>query len=229
VTDQSVKKQTEVIHQVPRSKAQNEQIRAVRRRAILEAAIPLFAQNGFSQTSVSDVARAAGVSHGLVFRHFPTKEALFRAAILEPLVDSEQTYLRFTLSVGTPLQRIRVLVREHVSLFSRQESYLRLTQYVIGLRERFPDLAAELFGFARRWIESLVPIICDGQQLGELAPGDPHGIAASYFSYLFGVALTLLEPPDSGFWEEIINNGIRIFGPLKTGEEESVRGSSLPG
>lgn len=214
---------------MPRSKAQNEQIREERRRTILEAAVPLFAQNGFSQTGISDVARAAGVSHGSVFRYFPTKEALFQAAVLEPLADGEETYLRFTHSAGTPLQRIRHLVREHVHLFSRQEHYLRLTQYVIGLRERFPELAAELFAFARRWMASLVPIIKEGQQLGELATGDPHGIAASYFSYLFGVALTLLEPPDSGFWEEIITNGIRIFGPLKTGEEESVHGGSLPG
>lgn len=49
-----------------------------RRRSILAAAVPLFAQRGFKGTTTKEVARAAGVSEALLYRHFPNKEALYR-------------------------------------------------------------------------------------------------------------------------------------------------------
>jgi AcrR family transcriptional regulator len=53
------------------------------RRAILHAAIGRFARDGFRATSVADIARDAGVSGTLAFNYFPSKEALFLAAVDE--------------------------------------------------------------------------------------------------------------------------------------------------
>jgi AcrR family transcriptional regulator len=49
----------------------------MRRQSILEAARPLFAQNGFRGTSVRDIARAADVSEALLYKHFACKEELY--------------------------------------------------------------------------------------------------------------------------------------------------------
>jgi len=49
---------------------------------ILKAALKLFAKEGYASTSTSKVAKAAGVSEGLIFRHFGNKEGLL-TAILE--------------------------------------------------------------------------------------------------------------------------------------------------
>jgi DNA-binding transcriptional regulator YbjK len=54
------------------------------RAAILEAARTAFAERGYSKTTVRDVARRAGVTHGLVLRHFTSKEQLFLAAVPSP-------------------------------------------------------------------------------------------------------------------------------------------------
>ncbi len=48
-----------------------------RKVAIVKAALPLFARKGFAQTTTKDLARAAGVSEPLLYRHFPGKEALY--------------------------------------------------------------------------------------------------------------------------------------------------------
>lgn len=48
-----------------------------RRQAILEAVRKVFARNGFHGTTTRELARAAGVSEALLFKHFPTKEALY--------------------------------------------------------------------------------------------------------------------------------------------------------
>lgn len=50
-----------------------------RRRGIVEAALPLFARNGFDGTTTKEIAEAAAVSEALLFKHFPTKAALYGA------------------------------------------------------------------------------------------------------------------------------------------------------
>src|SRR5688572_30795863 len=53
------------------------------RRAILDAAIARFGREGYRATSVADIARDAGVGGTVAYAYFPSKEALFLAAIDE--------------------------------------------------------------------------------------------------------------------------------------------------
>lgn len=50
-----------------------------RRRRIVDAALPLFARKGFAGTTTKEIAEAAEVSEALLFKHFPTKAALYGA------------------------------------------------------------------------------------------------------------------------------------------------------
>ena len=49
-----------------------------RRQAIVDAAVPLFARKGFAGTTTRELAEAAGISEALLFRHFPSKQLLYR-------------------------------------------------------------------------------------------------------------------------------------------------------
>jgi AcrR family transcriptional regulator len=51
------------------------------RAAILDAARAAFAERGFAKATIRDVARRAGVTHGLVMLHFASKEQLFISAV----------------------------------------------------------------------------------------------------------------------------------------------------
>ena len=53
-----------------------------RRRQLIEIAIDLFSQRGFSGTTTREIAVAAGVTEAIIFRHFATKQDLY-AAILD--------------------------------------------------------------------------------------------------------------------------------------------------
>jgi TetR/AcrR family transcriptional regulator, transcriptional repressor of aconitase len=48
-----------------------------RKQAIVMAALPLFARRGYAETTTRDLAKAAGVSEPLLYKHFPSKEALY--------------------------------------------------------------------------------------------------------------------------------------------------------
>ena len=49
-----------------------------RRKAIVKAAVPLFARKGFAGTTTRELAEAAGISEALLFKHFPSKQSLYR-------------------------------------------------------------------------------------------------------------------------------------------------------
>ncbi|MFN2217094.1 MAG: helix-turn-helix domain-containing protein, partial [Anaerolineae bacterium] len=63
----------------PRTKEQNEKIRRTRRREILDAAHQVFAERGFHDTRMSDIAQVAGVSQGTLYHYFASKDDLFLA------------------------------------------------------------------------------------------------------------------------------------------------------
>lgn len=201
---------------MPRSKAQNEAIRAERRQAILAAAIDQFADHGFSAANMSEVAKAAGVSHGTVFLYFPTKESLFAAAVKEPLDEHLASILTALRGEGTPVQRIRCMVQGQVAAFARQTSYLRLVQYVLVNKGRFAEVAESLFRFSAAQTAELVAVIKAGQAAGELAEGNPELIAWAYFSWLNGIALVFDAPPDYPIWVTAPEYGMRIFSPVGT-------------
>lgn len=48
-----------------------------RKAAIVKAALPLFARQGFARTTTKQLADAAGVSEALLYKHFPSKESLY--------------------------------------------------------------------------------------------------------------------------------------------------------
>ncbi|HEU4334927.1 MAG TPA: TetR/AcrR family transcriptional regulator [Candidatus Eisenbacteria bacterium] len=58
-----------------------------RREQIASAAMRCFAERGFEGTTTRMLARAAGVSEGLIFRHFPTKKSLYRAIIARRIAE----------------------------------------------------------------------------------------------------------------------------------------------
>jgi AcrR family transcriptional regulator len=57
--------------------------KADRRRQILDAAVRVFAQRGFTQCRVSDIAEEAGVAYGLVYHYFGSKDAVLDTLFLE--------------------------------------------------------------------------------------------------------------------------------------------------
>lgn len=54
-----------------------------RRSTILQAALPLFAERGQDGVTTLELAKACGVSEALLFRHFPTKQAMFDAILVQ--------------------------------------------------------------------------------------------------------------------------------------------------
>lgn len=67
---------------------------------ILNAALELFSKMGYANSSTSKIAKEAGVSEGLIFRHFGSKEGLLDAIVSMGLEDMERVILKIKTSSG---------------------------------------------------------------------------------------------------------------------------------
>jgi AcrR family transcriptional regulator len=87
----------------------------LRRQLILSAAKRCFARNGFAGTTTKSVAAAAAISEGLLFKHFPTKSALY-AEILAEECEADPALHRL-LGLQPSTETLVVLIREMVRHF----------------------------------------------------------------------------------------------------------------
>ena len=60
----------------PRSKEENERVRSQTTEQLLQAALTLFAKNGYHGVDLAEIAKEAGVSKGLAYHYFKSKEEL---------------------------------------------------------------------------------------------------------------------------------------------------------
>lgn len=195
----------------------NEEKRLERRKRILEEAVVLFAESGYSNTTTALIAKKAGVTSGTIFQYFPNKEALFHAAVLEPLEDIQKKSLASLQQNGTPAELIKNMVQEQFNHIYFYTNELRLVQSVLGQRIQFPELTQKVLDSIKVMTDSIESVYADGQSIGEFNPSfSPAMISRSYISFLNGVALTLGEEivhhPE---WENLKGHAFYLFAPVQ--------------
>ena len=72
---------------MPRTPEQYEEIRSEKRQLIISVALELFANHGYSSTSISQIAENANISKGLLYNYFKSKEELLNAIISKTIAE----------------------------------------------------------------------------------------------------------------------------------------------
>lgn len=93
---------------------------------ILNAALKLFATEGYASTSTNKVATAAGVSEGLIFRHFKNKEGLLEAVLAQSAQAGRQMLGEVAMT-NEPKELIRKLLELPFNIEKNQYEMWRLT------------------------------------------------------------------------------------------------------
>lgn len=160
---------------------------AVRRAAILDAARSCFCKKGYANTSMQDIAGAAGLTKGGVYFHFDSKEA-----ILDTLVREFTDIGRFGLDAPEvlempPLECLReqvgrllagLQVDGEASIGSLAEA---VTRYGVG--------TAELKQFFTQAVTVFAATIVEGQKRGDFREADPRLLAEVIMAAVDGLAL----------------------------------------
>ena len=86
----------------PRSEEANAQVKDDRRRQILLSALQVFVRKGFSATKMSDIATDAGISYGLLYHYFQSKNQIY-AELVNSAVQASTHGIEQAQSAGQPV------------------------------------------------------------------------------------------------------------------------------
>lgn len=125
-----------------------QRVKHEKRTAALDAAVAAFLERGYSRTTLAQVARAAGVSTGTLFKHFPTKAALF-GAIMEQLWQPDSGPDRPCPTPGEPRAGLVAIGHDYARLL-RQPTAVPLYRVIIAEAARFPELGQTLHSRGRQ-------------------------------------------------------------------------------
>jgi len=175
---------------MPRTKKQFEEMRNATKEKIQTAAMHLFAQKGLAATNVQEIADAAGISIGLLYRHYKTKEALFYE-LVEFAIEGLKEISDRLQSDESPKEIVKRFVDEIYEDIANNEDFTNLlvllTQAMLAGKEdsRLASLLEQDFTM----LQSMADLIRRGQELAEFRSGDPFEMSMFFFSAIQGITI----------------------------------------
>jgi AcrR family transcriptional regulator len=158
------------------------------REKILETATRLFSAQGYSNTSLSQVAKEACVSKALIFWHFESKEKLFRTALQRTL---EPYFINVVddLEGLSEIDQIKLLIDEYYAFVSKNLYSVKFFLSLILREEKHPDdLVGHMHELQRVYRNLMADIIEHGRQSGIFRPTvNPSLDAGLVISALHGI------------------------------------------
>jgi AcrR family transcriptional regulator len=145
-----------------------------KRQQILDAAVRVFAAQGYERSRVGDVASEAGVAYGLVYHYFDSKEAVLEAVFREAWGRLLAAMALAEQSVGTAPERLELVVKIVLRTWRDDPDLVRL---LVREVTRNPHIQDELDEIGQAFA-TLERIVAGGQAEGTLRPSLDARLAA---------------------------------------------------
>jgi AcrR family transcriptional regulator len=142
-------------------------------RARLEReAMRLFVEKGVAETSIRDVAKAAGVAEGAMYRHFAGKEDMVASLFLTHYLDFGQVLGRLQAEASGTQAKLDAMIREFCRFFDQDQVLFRFLLFV-----QHGQLGKVPAG-AQTPVDVIRNVIATGMRNGEIPKGDVELAAA---------------------------------------------------
>lgn len=145
---------------MPRTKEQFEEIRIKTKHKILENALKLFAKKGFKGTSISDIAKSAGISKGLAYNYFKNKDELMLAVF--GLLEEEFGEIFISMErESDPSRKLKEMINATFKKLQEDEKFWRLYFNFVMLPELNKEANALLSNILAEALKMLEEIFKD--------------------------------------------------------------------
>ncbi|GLY69549.1 TetR/AcrR family transcriptional regulator [Amycolatopsis taiwanensis] len=167
-------------------------VEAERREQILQAACKVIAERGFRAVRVADVAKAAGLSSGIVHYYFSNKRDLVHAAFERNFTHSLERRTAILESEDDAVTKLRALVDAYLPADDEtvEAWHVWAELWVEAIHD--PDLQELNDRAYGEWRRIVAGIVRDGQAAGEIGKTDAVEVANLLVAVLDGLALQVL-------------------------------------
>lgn len=173
----------------PRAPEENLRIQKERREQILSASLEVFIQKGYTDTKIADIAAAAGISHGLIYHYFRSKEEIY-AELVGRLVKSTEATARVAHETGDPRSILLRVLELMLEGMEREPAYYILAAQIMLMAEALPSQANDIFRSGMESARAVAAVIAEGQRAGCFREGDPLQHFVLLYSAITGLAIT---------------------------------------
>ena len=189
---------------MPRTPEQYEKIREEKRKQIMDAALELFSNEGYHGTSISKIAKAAGISKGLLYNYFTSKEELV-GSIMNKGMDILTEFLDPNKDGVLTDDEFEFFVRKSFETLKRNTSYWRLYFILImqaGVYELMMDKYKAVMG-------NIMELLTE--YFKKQGTNDPVSEATLFGSIMDGVSMAYILNPDGTDLDTIQQSIIEKF------------------
>jgi len=182
-----------------------------RQQQILEAAIRVFAEHGFHDARMEDIARESGLSKGAVYLYYKSKDAII-ATLLRTMFTWMMRSFRSTIEgSGTATERLQAMMGTFADEIDRMAMAMPilLEFYAVAARQAsVREFFAHVYAEFR---DVLAAMIRQGIENGEFRAVDPEEAALTFLALTEGLTLIWAMNPRGLAWREHGNAALRLL------------------
>lgn len=182
----------------------------VRKAQIIEATLDLFVERGYYGTKTSQISRRAGISEGLLFHYFPTKEILLEELVkigLEGMSMPMRLEAKDGLDLFNQFTKLLFLQVTKNPFIAKMFVFMGHVVWAEDIPERLRKLAASVdtIAYCQKWVEA-------GQKDGSIRMGDVMALSNMYWCAIHGIMEQYaMHPeiplPESEWVADMLRNG----------------------
>jgi len=175
-----------------RNKDLNQKIKGERREQILSNALMLYAKKGLSATKITDISSASGISQGLIYHYYRSKEEIFVELIGIAFARLNEACRWLESQPLSPKEKIKFAIEELLKLLEQDENAARYHLLIAQATasEAIPDEAKGIIEKENTFpYEVIARIITEGQKYGSIKKYDAKELALVFWTSINGLAI----------------------------------------
>lgn len=156
---------------------------------IRKAGLKLFATRGLAATSIVDIAETAGISTGLMYHYYKSKDELYAELVTMAVTDANTAVRSIAEMPVGPREKIVLMAGEILKQIMTDEcvAYFYVFMPQVLLNKNLPRKVQTLLRDAYVTIDKMKEIILGGQPAGEVKEGDPDALAILFCAAVTGL------------------------------------------
>ncbi|WP_417620306.1 TetR/AcrR family transcriptional regulator [Parasphingorhabdus sp.] len=158
---------------------------------VLDEALALFGSAGFAAVSVESIALRCGVGKNTIYRRYPDKEALFKAAVDREITRLNELGQELSQHVSDPLEAIRLTVQQ-MSKVLHEPQVIQMMRLLVAEGHRFPHLAEDMDRWLTALFKRLDALIEDATASGRMPKRPVKAVREALFTLFAAPSLNRL-------------------------------------
>ncbi len=191
---------------MPRTKQANQEIRAAREEQIRTQAAHQFAHRGYVGTRIEDITQATGISKGLIYHYYGSKESLFTTLIERAARGTLHLYEMAYARPASAVERLRWLMESITAGLADQEDMFLVVMQAFVSDAVPPQAQSHARALALGALTILTGIIHEGQNAGLFVDTPAEQLALVVSSCIQGLAVArVMNTPTAAVTDNLMN------------------------